>query len=48
MGDGIYASWLPLFAGLTIWKANPQIVEALQQAGSLLKSAKLKHSYMHC
>ena len=48
MGDGVYASWLPLFAGLTIWKANPQIVEALQQAGSLLKSAKLKHSYMHC
>jgi isoleucyl-tRNA synthetase len=48
MGDGIYASWLPLFAGLTIWKANPQIVEALQQAGSLLKSTKLKHSYMHC
>lgn len=48
MGDGIYASWLPLFAGLTIWKANPQIVEALQQTGSLLKSAKLKHSYMHC
>ena len=48
MGDGVYASWLPLFSGLTIWKANPQIVEALQQAGSLLKSAKLKHSYMHC
>lgn len=48
MGDGVYASWLPLFAGLSIWKANPQIVEALQQAGSLLKSAKLKHSYMHC
>lgn len=48
MGDGVYASWLPLFAGLSIWKANPQIVETLQQAGSLLKSAKLKHSYMHC
>ena len=48
MGDGVYASWLPLFAGLSIWKANPQIVEALQQAGSLLKSAKLNHSYMHC
>jgi isoleucyl-tRNA synthetase len=48
MGDGVYASWLPLFAGLSIWKANPQIVETLKQAGSLLKSAKLNHSYMHC
>ncbi len=48
MGDGVYASWLPLFAGLSIWKANPQIVETLQQAGSLLHSAKLNHSYMHC
>jgi isoleucyl-tRNA synthetase len=48
MGDGVYASWLPLFAGLSIWKANPQIVETLEQAGSLLKSAKLNHSYMHC
>jgi isoleucyl-tRNA synthetase len=37
-----------LFAGLSIWKANPQIVETLEQAGSLLKSAKLNHSYMHC
>jgi len=48
MGDGVYASWLPLFAGLSIWKANPQIVETLEQAGSLLHSAKLNHSYMHC
>ena len=48
MGDGVYASWLPWFAGLSIWKANPQIVETLEQAGSLLKSAKLNHSYMHC
>ena len=48
MGDGVYASWLPLFAGLSIWKANPQIVETLEQAGTLLKSAKLNHSYMHC
>lgn len=48
MGDGVYASWLPLFAGLTIWKANPLIVEKLEEAGTLLKSAKLNHSYMHC
>lgn len=48
MGDGVYASTLPLFAGLSIWQANPKIVEALQNVGTLLKSSKLEHSYMHC
>jgi isoleucyl-tRNA synthetase len=48
MGDGIYASWLPLFAGQSIWKANPEIVQTLKDVGSLLNSAKLNHSYMHC
>ena len=48
MGDGVYASWLPLFSGQSIWKANPHIVEALKEVGSLLNSAKLNHSYMHC
>src|SRR6202012_2739307 len=48
MGDGHYASTLPLFGGLFIWKANPRIVEALEQAGSLLHHHKYPHSYMHC
>lgn len=48
MGDGRYADSLPLFGGLNIWKANPQIVEALDQAGSLLLTEELSHSYMHC
>ena len=47
-GDGYYADSLPLFGGHTIWKANPLITEALQQAGTLLKVESLKHSYMHC
>ena len=47
-GDGHYADSLPLFGGHTIWKANPIIVEALQNAGTLLKVETLKHSYMHC
>jgi isoleucyl-tRNA synthetase len=47
-GDGHYADSLPLFGGLMIWKANPVIVEALQNAGNLLKVESLKHSYMHC
>lgn len=48
MGDGVYASWLPLFAGMQIWKANPEIIHALEQSGTLIKKAKLNHSYMHC
>src|SRR5690606_35387250 len=47
-GDGRYADSLPLFGGHTIWKANPIIVEALREAGTLLKVETLKHSYMHC
>jgi isoleucyl-tRNA synthetase len=47
-GDGVYASWLPLFAGQHIWKANPIIVEALRGAGSLLLDEQFGHSYMHC
>ncbi|MEY2661811.1 MAG: hypothetical protein RIQ35_128 [Pseudomonadota bacterium] len=48
MGNGVYASWLPLFANEFVWKANPKIVEALRNAGSLLKDKSYSHSYMHC
>lgn len=48
MGDGHYADSLPLFGGQMIWKANPLIVEALKLAGTLLYTAPLAHSYMHC
>jgi isoleucyl-tRNA synthetase len=30
MGDGRYASTLPLFAGMTIWEASKPICEALR------------------
>lgn len=48
MGDGHYASSLPLFGGQLIWKANPEIVKALDQAGTLVKQEPHQHSYMHC
>ncbi len=48
MGDGHYADSLPLFGGQMIWKANPVIVQALEDAGSLLQTEPLSHSYMHC
>ena len=48
MGDGKYASTLPGFGGLSIWDANPKIVEALSSVGTLIKVEKNQHSYMHC
>jgi isoleucyl-tRNA synthetase len=46
--DGVFATDLPRFGGLKIWDANPKIVEALRDAGSLFHVEKHKHSYMHC
>ena len=48
MGDGHYASTLPLFGGLTIWEASKPICAALESAGSLFKLVMFDHSYMHC
>ena len=47
-GDGRYAESLPFFGGLSIWKANPLIVDKLREVGALLHSEKFTHSYMHC
>ncbi|MEO8524663.1 MAG: isoleucine--tRNA ligase [Caldimonas sp.] len=47
-GNGVYDTALPLFGGQHIWKATPQIVEALRGAGRLFDSSTLVHSYPHC
>jgi isoleucyl-tRNA synthetase len=48
LGDGKYASWLPLFAGMTIWEASKPICDAMTAAGTLLHVKMFEHSYMHC
>lgn len=48
MSNGVYSDSLPIFGGQFVWKANPKIVQALQDAGALLKSIEFTHSYMHC
>ena len=48
LGDGKFATSLPLFGGISIWDANPIIIERLRDAGTLLKSENYTHSYMHC
>ncbi|HEU4458771.1 MAG TPA: isoleucine--tRNA ligase [Methylibium sp.] len=47
-GNGVYAADLPLFGGQSIWKANPDVTQALKDAGRLLASSQFTHSYPHC
>ncbi|MFO1274218.1 MAG: class I tRNA ligase family protein, partial [Rubrivivax sp.] len=47
-GNGRYAADFPLFGGHDIWKAVPVIVEALRNAGRLLATDTITHSYPHC
>ncbi|WP_317201156.1 isoleucine--tRNA ligase, partial [Janthinobacterium sp.] len=48
MGDGKFASTLPLFGGLSIWEASKPICDALREAGALFELKMFAHSYMHC
>ena len=47
-GNGAYGADFPLFGGLHIWKAVPVILETLQNAGRLLATQTITHSYPHC
>ena len=48
MGNGCYEAALPLFGGQHIWKACAVIIDTLGQAGRLLATDQLVHSYPHC
>ncbi|MCY7389281.1 MAG: isoleucine--tRNA ligase, partial [Burkholderiales bacterium] len=48
MGNGQYAASLPLFGGLNIWKAQPEVLQAIEAAGALFHTSSFKHSYPHC
>jgi isoleucyl-tRNA synthetase len=47
-GNGRYVDELPLFGGLNIWKACPEIINTLREAGSLFATQDIVHSYPHC
>ena len=47
-GNGVYLPTSALFAGEHIYKANPQIIEALSTAGKLWAHVSIVHSYPHC
>jgi len=46
--DGKFYANVPLLGGMSIWQANPLIIETLEANGTLLAHAKLLHSYPHC
>ncbi|NMM80377.1 isoleucine--tRNA ligase [Acidovorax sp. SRB_14] len=47
-GNGAYATDLSLFGGEHIWKAVPTILQALDNAGRLMATENITHSYPHC
>ncbi len=52
-GDGRFLATTPALecgplAGLTVWEANPKVLEELESRGRLLKAEKIRHSYPHC
>jgi isoleucyl-tRNA synthetase len=46
--DGRFVPEVERFAGLTVWEANPKIVEHLRALGGLVASVPVTHSYPHC
>ncbi|HET6184745.1 MAG TPA: isoleucine--tRNA ligase [Acetobacteraceae bacterium] len=45
--DGTFNSWVPLFAGVHVYKAADPVCAALAEAGGLLGRGTLVHSYPH-
>jgi isoleucyl-tRNA synthetase len=45
--DGTFNPWVPLFAGVHVYKAADPVCAALIEAGGLVARGKLVHSYPH-
>ena len=45
---GRFMDSVQFFAGLTVFEANPKVIEKLKEVGNLLAEAKISHSYPHC
>ncbi len=48
LANGCYASDVVLFAGLSVLKVNPQVIDLLRERDVLLHEESLSHSYPHC
>jgi len=45
---GRFLDSVPFFAGLSVFEANPKVIEKLKEVGHLLAERKIRHSYPHC
>ena len=45
---GEFTPDVPQWAGMHVFKANPQIIELLRERGALLHAETITHSYPHC
>jgi isoleucyl-tRNA synthetase len=45
--DGTFNAWVPLFAGVHVYRAADPVSAALTEAGNLLARSKIVHSYPH-
>ncbi|MGT3154754.1 isoleucine--tRNA ligase [Legionella pneumophila] len=48
MANGCFAEDVELFAGLSVLKANEDILAVLSERGVLLANESIRHSYPHC
>ena len=39
---------LPLFGGMSVWEANPEIIRHLSETGRLVAQETIRHQYPHC
>jgi isoleucyl-tRNA synthetase len=45
---GRFVADVEYFAGMTVWDANPKIIEHLKSVGMLIAQRPLDHTYPHC
>ena len=47
-GNGVFLPDTPLFAGESVFKANPMVIDVLRERDALLCHVDIQHSYPHC
>lgn len=46
--NGVFLADTETFAGQSVFKANPNVIELLKEKGALLHHVDIQHSYPHC
>lgn len=46
--NGLFRDDLPVVGGLHVTQANPPVIEALRESGTLIELETITHSYPHC